>query len=218
MKIYQNIPTKSSKHKHNQSSLNRQTPKKWEQNLNENSSQNTSQTMAQDRTVINLIIQNNKQGEASMSAFGQCLSISDQSQNLHAHSQTLQLRSIVNSYWLLHVHSISKQTFYQPPIVIHTCLSQNCVFWNKNHPHPEHCIIFRNPLANISPHLWHKSGYQILLENHRAIHIVHLPHWFCVVVNTVCWSCSTSHPSNHFTKALQTSRVHVSGTFLINGD
>ena len=34
-----------------------------------------------------------------------------------------------------------------------------------------HSIIFGNTLANISSHLWNKSGCQILQENHTAIYL-----------------------------------------------
>ena len=49
----------------------------------------------------------------------------------------------------------------------HTCLPQSCIFGNKNHQNPEQSIIFWNASANISSHLWNKSGCQILRENHR---------------------------------------------------
>ena len=39
----------------------------------------------------------------------------------------------------------------------------------KNHQTLQHSIIFRNTSANVSPHLWNNSSYQISRENHRAI-------------------------------------------------
>ena len=87
----------------------------------------------------------------------------------------------------------------------HTCLPQNCLFRNKNHQNPEHSIIFLNTSANVSPHLWKKSGHQILPENHRAIYIVHPPYQFRTAENAVCWSRSTVRQFNHFTTLLQTS-------------
>ena len=93
------------------------------------------------------------------------------------------LYCIVQQHWCSHYH---------------TCLPQNCVFRNKNHQNPEHSIIFWNTSANVSPHLWKRSGYQILQENHGATYIVHLPY-------AVCHSCSTVCQFNHFTTLLQTS-------------
>ena len=87
----------------------------------------------------------------------------------------------------------------------HTCLTQNCIFRNENHQNLEHSIIFRNTSANVSPHQWNKSGYQILWENHRAIYTKHLPYPFRAAENTVCRSRSTVHQFNHFTTLLQTS-------------
>ena len=89
--------------------------------------------------------------------------------------------------------------------ILHTCRPQNCIFRNKNHQNPEHSIIFLNTSANVSPHLWKKSGHQILPENHRAIYIVHLPYRFRTAENAVCWSRSTVRQFNHFTTLLRTS-------------
>ena len=96
----------------------------------------------------------------------------------------------------------------------HTCLPQNCIFRNKNHQNPEHSITFKNTLANVSPHLLNKSGYQILQENHRAIYTVHLPCQFCTAENAVFRSQSTVSQSIHFTTALRTSESTQVSPFL----
>ena len=89
----------------------------------------------------------------------------------------------------------------------HTRLPKNCVFNNKNHQNLEHSTIFRSTSANVSPHLFNKSGYQILRENHKAIYTVHLPYWFRAAENIVCQSCS------EFTKVSPYSSMVTKGHF-----
>ena len=103
--------------------------------------------------------------------------------------------------------------------LVHTWIPKNCVFRNKNHKNPEHNIIFRNTSANISPHLWNKSSYQILQENHRAMYTVHLPplpilrSWErCLLIMLDCPPVKSYHNST------ASFRVHASVTFLVNGD
>ena len=109
-------------------------------------------------------------------------------------------------------------TFYncivQMGFLPHTCLSHNCIFRNKNHQNPEHSIIFRNTSANVSPHLWNKSNYQILWENRRAIHCappILIPRsWeHCLPIMLDCPPVQSFHNSTvNFT-------VHASVTFLV---
>ena len=81
----------------------------------------------------------------------------------------------------------------------------NCIFRNKNRQNPEQSLIFQNTSANVSPHLWNKSSYQSLRENHRAIYTVHLPYRFRAAESTACRSRLTVCQFNHFTTLLRTS-------------
>ena len=97
----------------------------------------------------------------------------------------------------------------------HTCLPRNCVFRNKNHQKPEHSIIFPNTSANVSPHLWNKSSYQILQENQTAIHCAPpLPipcSWErCLLITLDC------PPVQSFHNITMNFRVHASVIFLVN--
>ena len=95
----------------------------------------------------------------------------------------------------------------------HTCLSQNCIFRNKNHQNPENSMIFWNTSANVLPNLLNKSTYQIFRENHRAV--------YCAspLLIPCCWECCLlialdSHQPNHFTTVLWTSEFTQVSPFL----
>ena len=98
-------------------------------------------------------------------------------------------------------------TLKDPKCGRHTGLPKNCVFRNRNHQNLEHGIIFWNTSANVSPHLWNKSGCQFLRENHRAIYLansVQLRMLFLLITLAV-------NQSNHFTTAPGISEfTHVS--------
>ena len=102
-------------------------------------------------------------------------------------------------------------------VIFHTCLLQNCVLRNKNHQNPEHSIIFRSTSANVSPHLWNTSSYQILWENREAIHCAPLlpilRSWErCLPITLDC------PPVQSFHNNAANFKVHTSVTFLVNGD
>ena len=100
----------------------------------------------------------------------------------------------------------------------HTCLPQNCIFRNKNHQNPEQSRVFRNTPANVSPHIWNNSCYQILWENHRAILqcAPPLPNQHrcehCLLVKLDCLPVWSFHNST------ANFKVHASVTFLVYGD
>ena len=90
-------------------------------------------------------------------------------------------------------------------------------FQEQNHQNLEHSIIFQNTSANVSPQLWNKSSYQILRENHRAIHCappLPIPRSWerCLPITLDC------PPVQSFHYSTANFRVHASVTFLINGD
>ena len=135
-------------------------------------------------------------------------------QTLNTHSlshNTLHHANIQYTLCITHTHThCTLQT--------HTCLPQNCVLRNKNHQNPEHRIIFRNTSANVSPHLWNKSSYQILQENRRAIHCA--PPLLIPRSWERCRSRSTVRQFNHFTTVLWTSQftqVSTSSSMVIKG-
>ena len=88
---------------------------------------------------------------------------------------------------------------------LHTCLPQNCVFRNTNHQNPKHSIIFRNTPANVSPHLWTKSSYQILGKIKGNLH--------CAPPFHISWSRPTVHQSNRFTTVLWISEFKQMSPF-----
>ena len=84
------------------------------------------------------------------------------------------------------------------------------LYFQENHQNPEHSIIIKNTSANISPHLWNKSGYQILQENHRAIYLTD-----SAQLRTLFWPIMHAvRQSNHFTTALGTLEVMQVSPFL----
>ena len=101
---------------------------------------------------------------------------------------------------------------------MHICLPQICVFRNKYHQNPEHSIIFQNTSANVSPHNWNKSGYQILQENHRAIHcappLLILRSWERSLPITLI----SPPPVQSYHNSTANFQVHTRVTFFVNGD
>ena len=101
---------------------------------------------------------------------------------------------------------------------MHTCQPHKCVFSNKNHQNLECSIIFRNTSANISPHPWNNSSYQILWQNHRAI-----LHSAPPLLIPRSWECCLPimldyPPVQSFDNNSVNFRVHASVIFLIYGD
>ena len=105
--------------------------------------------------------------------------------------------TIINTHHHHHHYHNKEVTCLQ-----HTCLPQNCVSIHKNHPNLEHSVIFRNTSANVSPHIWNKSGCQILQENHRAIYLTDS---VCSWKRYFCRSRLIVHQPNHFATVLRTS-------------